>query len=78
MIQYEKVFMHKLSFRPIEIFWLFKREMYYERKMSKQRAEIEKLMAERQKLLSLQGELQRLHDNMPNRVMLIYHYRIGA
>ena len=41
------------------------REAYYQMRMSEQKTELESLMQERKKLLSLQQELQRLHDTIP-------------
>ena len=41
------------------------REAYFEQTVMQQKAELEQLMDERRKLLSMQNELQRLHDSMP-------------
>ena len=46
-------------------FTLFFSEEFYEAKMQEQRAELDHLMDERRKLLSIQEQLQRLYEQLP-------------
>ncbi len=43
----------------------FDREMFYKLRMAEQRAELDELVDERKKLLAIQEQLQKLHDQLP-------------
>ena len=44
--------------------------MFYKKRMQEQRAELEQLVDERRKLLAIQDQLQRLHDQLPGVIIL--------
>ena len=49
-------------------------EAFYEKKMSEQQSEIDRLLVERQKLQELQRQLSRVYSNMPSNTVRMRVY----
>ena len=54
----------------MKLVYLILREVFYKKRMQEQRAELEQLVDERRKLLAIQDQLQRLHDQLPGVIIL--------